>query len=92
MSDEPESERTMPETPVAKVKLERSKSGAFYFEAPAADDAVLRHEIKALIQRMTAAEERSDRLAAEIRELRARAPAARLETVCLDGGDPRVER
>jgi hypothetical protein len=96
MSDEERDRPTDPATPLAKIEAYQSKSGQWYAAKPAeANDAVLRYEIAALLRRMTEAEARSDRLAAEIRELRsaARAPQnVRLETVALDGGDPRVEK
>jgi hypothetical protein len=77
----PESERTIPETPIAKLRAERSASGEHVLitRLELANLIIQHEEFQALVQRVTYLERRLS------------GPGARLEAVVLDGGDPRVE-
>jgi hypothetical protein len=89
MSDKRDSEpTTSPATPIA-LRAKRSASGEHVIitREQLADLQIGAYEFAAVLRRLTDVEERLDRLTAR---LDAR-PIARLESVCLDGGDPRVE-
>ncbi len=91
MSDDPTDKPTDPATPRALRLRGPSKSGSFYLDPP--NDALQRHEIASLLQRMTLLEERLDRVLVRLEGRPVPAPrAARLEEVVLEGGDPRVEK
>ncbi len=96
MADEkrPSERPTVPDG-LAAVRFQQTQSGSFRLHADdveRANEALGRHEIAALLRRMTALEERIDRFLARIASRPGEQVADTKETVLLARKDPRLEQ